>query len=44
MVLAGPTEFFSSRNDLLRILPARCALVLAPKSQHGRIPIRRAAA
>ena len=32
VILAGPTEYFSSRNDLLRILPARCALVLAPKS------------
>ena len=32
VVLAGPTEFFNGRNDLLRILPARCALVLAPKS------------
>lgn len=30
VVLAGPTEFFSSRNDLLRTLPSRCALILSP--------------
>ena len=32
VVVAGPTEFFSGRNDLLRVLPSRCALVLAPQS------------
>ena len=31
VVVAGPTEFFSGRNDLLRVLPSRCALVLAPQ-------------
>ena len=31
VVVAGPTEYFSGRSDLLRALPARCALVLAPK-------------
>ena len=31
VVVAGPTEYFSGRNDLLRALPARCALVLAPR-------------
>ena len=31
IVAAGPTEYFSGRNDLLRALPARCALVLAPR-------------
>ena len=30
VVVAGPTEFFNGRNDLLRALPARTALVLAP--------------
>ena len=32
VIAAGPTEFFNGRNDLLRALPARCALVLAPSS------------
>ena len=32
VILAGPTEFFNGRNDLLRALPSRCGLVLAPKS------------
>ena len=32
VIVAGPTEFFNGRNDLLRALPARCALVLAPSS------------
>ena len=31
VVVAGPTEYFSGRNDLLRALPSRCALVLAPQ-------------
>ncbi len=31
VVVAGPTEYFSGRSDLLRALPARCALVLAPR-------------
>lgn len=30
VIVAGPTEFFGGRNDLLRALPARCALLLAP--------------
>ena len=30
VVAAGPTEYFSGRNELLRALSARCALVLAP--------------
>ena len=32
VIVAGPTEFFSGRSDLLRALPSRCALVLAPQS------------
>ena len=32
VVVAGPTEFFGGRNDLLRALPSRCALVLAPQN------------
>ena len=31
VVASGPVEFFSSRSDLIRALPSRCALVLAPK-------------
>ena len=31
VIIAGPTEFFSGRNDLLRVVPSRCALVLAPR-------------
>ena len=31
VVVAGPTEYFSGRSDLLRVLPSRCALVLAPQ-------------
>ncbi|MAT04031.1 MAG: hypothetical protein CL424_03185 [Acidimicrobiaceae bacterium] len=32
VVMAGPTEFFGSRTDLTRALPARTALILTPKS------------
>ncbi len=32
VVVAGPTEFFANRSDLLRALPSRTALVLSPKS------------
>ncbi len=32
VLVAGPTEFFGGRSDLLRVLPSRCALVLAPQS------------
>ncbi len=32
VVLAGPTEFFSGRSELIRALPMRSALVLAPSS------------
>ena len=32
VIVAGPTEFFGGRNDLLRELPSRCALILAPRS------------
>ena len=32
VIVAGPTEFFGGRNDLLRALPSRCALILAPRS------------
>jgi hypothetical protein len=31
VIVSGPVEFFSGRNDLIRALPSRCALVLAPK-------------
>ena len=31
VVVAGPTEFFGSRSDLMRVLPSRSALVLAPR-------------
>lgn len=31
VVVAGPTEYFSGRSDLVRALPSRCALVLAPR-------------
>ena len=31
VIVAGPTEFFSTRNDLLRTLPSRSALVLSPR-------------
>lgn len=31
VIVAGPTEFFSGRSDLLRALPSRCALVLVPQ-------------
>ena len=32
VVLAGPADFFAGRNDLLRVSPVRCALVLLPTS------------
>ncbi|MCB0965472.1 MAG: FHA domain-containing protein [Ilumatobacter sp.] len=32
VIMAGPTEFFGSRGDLTRALPARTALLLTPKS------------
>lgn len=32
IIAAGPTEFFAGRNELLRLLSARCALVLSPQS------------
>ena len=32
VVASGATEFFSSREDLARTLPSRCALVLSPRS------------
>ena len=31
VVVAGPTEYFTGRSDLVRTLPSRCALVLAPR-------------
>lgn len=34
VVICGPTEFFNSyRNELLRTLPSRCALVLTPTNR-----------
>lgn len=38
VIVAGPTEFFNGRNDLLRALPARCALVLAPSGSLDAAP------
>ena len=31
VVVAGPTDYFAGRSDLVRALPSRCALVLAPR-------------
>ena len=34
VIVCGPTQFFNNyRNDLLRVLPSRCALVLTPQSK-----------
>ena len=38
VIVAGPTEYFNGRNDLLRALPSRCALVLAPSGSLDASP------
>ena len=38
VVVAGPTEYFNGRSDLLRALPSRCALVLAPSGSLDAAP------